>query len=98
MMRWQQTLLGLSCGLVWQGAVWATPLPPEELPAEIQSEFIRLYELPDEALAQQLEPTLDIFPEYREDLLRYLAQEASVERQSLLAQWASSAKPSALHG
>ena len=86
MMRWQQTLLGLGCGLVWQGAVWATPFPPVELPAEIQSEFIRLYELPDEALAQQLEPTLDIFPEYREDLLRYLAQEASVERQSLLAQ------------
>ncbi len=75
--------LGLSCCLVTQS--WAAPPPPAQLMAEIQHEFARLYDLPDSMLAAQVEPTLEIFPEYRADLVKYLGQGASPERQELLA-------------
>lgn len=63
----------------------AAPQPPQHLMPEIAREFVRLYELSDAALRLQLEPTLEIFPEYREDLIRFLAQDASPQRQRLLA-------------
>jgi len=53
---------------------------------EIQQEFIRLYELPDSLLRMQVEPALEIFPEYRSSLVQYLAKDASPERQKLLAE------------
>lgn len=65
---------------------WAAPQPPQHLMPEIAHEFARLYDLPDAALRMQLEPTLEIFPEYREELIRFLAQDASAQRQRLLAE------------
>ncbi|MGK9064286.1 S8 family peptidase [Stutzerimonas chloritidismutans] len=76
-----RTLLGLALCT----PAWGTPLPPPELMPEIQQEFVRLYELPDSLLRLQVEPALEIFPEYRSTLVQYLGQEASPERQALLA-------------
>ncbi len=85
-------LFALAISLSLSSGVWATPLPPAELPAEIQREFIRIYELPNAVLPSQLVPMLEIFPEYREQLMRYLAEEASAERQSLLADLANASQ------
>ncbi|TLX61970.1 hypothetical protein DN820_18510 [Stutzerimonas nosocomialis] len=78
----RRTLLGMSICT----SAWGAPLPPADLLPEIQREFVRLYELPDPLLSLQVEPALEIFPEYRSALLQYLAQEASPERQKLLAE------------
>ncbi|MGA6096807.1 S8 family peptidase [Stutzerimonas marianensis] len=77
----RRTLLGLCICT----SAYGTPLPPAELMPEIQQEFVRLYELPDSLLRLQVEPALEIFPEYRSTLVQYLAQQASPERQALLA-------------
>lgn len=71
---------------------WATPLPPLELPVEIQQEFIRIYETTDAALPSQLSPMLELFPEYREQLVRYLGVDANLKRQSLVADLANASE------
>lgn len=78
----RRTLLGLFIST----SAWATPFPPADLMPEIQQEFIRLYELPDSLLRMQVEPALEIFPEYRSSLVQYLALDASPQRQKLLAE------------
>ncbi|MGY4535255.1 hypothetical protein ACVW0Y_004408 [Pseudomonas sp. TE3786] len=82
--------MGLSCCLVAQG--WAAPPPPGELIPEIQHEFARLYDLSDSALELQVEPTLEVFPEYRADLLKYLGTGASPERRKLLEKVSKASK------
>lgn len=82
--------LAISSGL--STLCWAAPMPPVELPAEIQREFIRIYEMPDAGLPSQLVPMLEIFPEYREQLMRYLSEDASAERQALLADLAEASQ------
>ncbi|WP_165496030.1 S8 family peptidase [Phytopseudomonas daroniae] len=82
-LKWAFSLaLGLGC---CSAASWAAPLPPQHLMPAVQNEFARLYDLPDHLLRLQLEPTLEIFPEYREALMRYLGQDASEQRRRMLA-------------
>ncbi|MDP9938760.1 S8 family peptidase [Ectopseudomonas alcaliphila] len=83
--RVSRQLFALALGACLALPAWAVPLPPVELPGAIQNEFVRLYQLPDHMLRLQLEPALEIFPEYREDLVRYLGEDASPQRQALLA-------------
>ncbi|MDP9938766.1 hypothetical protein [Ectopseudomonas alcaliphila] len=66
--RVSRQLFALALGACLALPTWAVPLPPVELPGAIQNEFVRLYQLPDHMLRLQLEPALEIFPEYREDL------------------------------
>ena len=81
--------LKLAIGLAIGGLcapLWAAPPPPAELIPEIQREFTRLYDLPDSVFRPQVEPVLEIFPEYRDELMTYLAQGASPERKRVLAE------------